>query len=259
MCKWKDSKEYVGRDEAASPTAAIDSIIITSVIDAKEGRDIMTVDIPNAFVQIGVDPKNKEERIIIKIRGTLVDMLLELNYEKYSPFVVNEGWNKVLYVVMLKALYGMLQSALWFYTKFKNDIEQIYFVLNPYDPCMTNRMVNGNEHTITWHVDDVKSSHVDKKVNDDFLHWLKAMYASDCIGELKVTRVLRHNYLAMTLDYTVPGTLKLDMTTYVVKMVEDLPAKIPGITKCPWNKNLFKDNKNAKQLSKEKAEIFIHL
>jgi hypothetical protein len=49
-------REYVGRDEAASPTAVTESIIITSVIDAKEGRDIMTVDIPNAFVQTGVDP-----------------------------------------------------------------------------------------------------------------------------------------------------------------------------------------------------------
>jgi hypothetical protein len=115
-------REYVGRDEAASPTAVTESIIITSVIDAKEGRDIMRVDFPNAFVQTG-DSKNKEERIIMKIQGTLVDMLLELNYEKYLPFVLNEGWNKVLYVVMLKALYGMVQSASWFYTKFKKDIE----------------------------------------------------------------------------------------------------------------------------------------
>jgi hypothetical protein len=112
-------------------------------------------------------------------------------------------------------------------------IEQIGFVLNPYDPCVANRMVNGHHHPITLHVDDVKSSHVDKKVNNDFLHLLNAMYASDSIGELKVTRGLRHNYLAMTLDYTVPGTLKLDMTTSAAKMVEYFPAKIPGVTKFP--------------------------
>jgi hypothetical protein len=82
---------------------------------------------------------------------------------------------------MFKTLYGMLQSALWFYTKFKKDIEQIGFVQNPYDSCVANRMVDGHQHTNTWHVDDVKSSHVDKKVNNDFLHWLKAMYASDGI------------------------------------------------------------------------------
>jgi hypothetical protein len=46
------------------------------------------------------------------------------------------------------------------------------------------------------------------------------------------------------------------MTTYVAKMVEDFPSKIPGVTKYPWNKNLFKENKSAKKLSKEMAEIF---
>jgi hypothetical protein len=117
--------EYAGRDEAVSPTAVTESIIITSVIDTKEGWDIMTVDIPNTFVQTGFDSKNKEERIIMKIRGTLVEMLLEVNYEKYSPFVLNEGRNKVLYFVMLKALYGMLQSALWFYTKFLKSLNRL--------------------------------------------------------------------------------------------------------------------------------------
>jgi hypothetical protein len=78
-------------------------------------------------------------------------------------------------------------------------------------------MVNGHQHTITWHVDDVKSSHVDETVDDDFLHWLKATHASDGTGELKVTRGLRHNYLAMTHDYTVPGFCK-DSWGYKIPM-----------------------------------------
>jgi hypothetical protein len=70
-------------------------------------------------------------------------------------------------VVVLKALYGMLQSALLYYKKFRKDIEDIGFNVNPYDPCIANRMVNGKQHTIAWHVDDVKSSHIDKTVNDE--------------------------------------------------------------------------------------------
>jgi hypothetical protein len=49
-------------------------------------------------------------------------------------------------------------------------------------------MVNGAQHTITWHVDDIKSSHQDKTVNDEFFHWLKATYASDGIGDIKASR-----------------------------------------------------------------------
>ena len=33
----------------------------TAVIDAKEGRDVMVVDVPNAFVQTAMEPKEKGE------------------------------------------------------------------------------------------------------------------------------------------------------------------------------------------------------
>ena len=69
---------------------------------------------------------------------------------------------KILYVKMLKALYGMLKSSLLYYKKFRKDIEEIGFEVNPYDPCVANRMVNGKQHTIVWHVDDLKCSHVEK-------------------------------------------------------------------------------------------------
>jgi hypothetical protein len=158
-------REYMGRDEAASPTASTESIIITSVIDAKQRRDVMTADIPNAFVQTPLGAKAVGERITMKIRGPLVDMLEELSPEVYSKFVVYEGpkKTKVLYVVMIMALYGMLQSSLLYYKKFRKDIESIGFRVNPYDPCVANRMVNGKQHTVTWHVDDLKSSHVDPR------------------------------------------------------------------------------------------------
>eukprot|EP00978_Attheya_sp_CCMP212_P015779 scaffold40834_cov35-Attheya_sp.AAC.1 len=35
---------YIEREDAASPTASTDSIILTAVIDAKQNRDVMTAD-----------------------------------------------------------------------------------------------------------------------------------------------------------------------------------------------------------------------
>jgi hypothetical protein len=46
---------YMERDDAASRTAMTESILITSTIDAKQKRDLMTADIPNAFVQTAID------------------------------------------------------------------------------------------------------------------------------------------------------------------------------------------------------------
>jgi hypothetical protein len=53
---------------------------------------------------------------------------------------------------------------------------------------VANCVVNGKQHTVTWHLDVFKSSHVDEKLNDQFVDWLKEKYGSDKIGEVKATR-----------------------------------------------------------------------
>jgi len=56
----------------------------------------------------------------------------------------------------------------------------------------------------------------------------KTKYAADEIGEVKVVRGHWHDYLAMVLDYSVPGVLKVDMTKYLKSMIEDFPTKLEG-------------------------------
>ncbi|KAG7374511.1 reverse transcriptase RNA-dependent DNA polymerase [Nitzschia inconspicua] len=248
-------QEYTNRDETATPTAMTESILITGTIDAKQKRDIMTADIPNAFVQTPVDKQKVGERIIMKIRGLMVDILVEMAPEIYADYVVIENGKKVLYVIMLKALYGMLQSAMLYYNKFRRDIETIGFKVNPFDPCVANRIVNGKQHTVVWHVDDLKSSHVDPKVNDEFLKWLENKYASDNVGKINAVRGKRHDYLAMWLDYTEEGVLQVDMRPYVKSMIEDFPEKI-GTSQNPWTEKLFQTDDKSKKLEKKKAKDF---
>jgi len=52
-------REYTDRDDTASPTAATESILVTGTIDAKQRRDVMTADIPNAFVQTDVGSQER--------------------------------------------------------------------------------------------------------------------------------------------------------------------------------------------------------
>ena len=235
-----------------------ESILITAMINAKQNRDVMTADIPNAFVQIDVDDKNhiEGEHIIMKIRGPLVDMLLEIAPETYEDFVVYEGQSKILYMKMLKAIYGMLQSSLLYYKKFRKDIESIGFKVNPYDPCVANQIVNEKQHTVCWHINDLKLSHIDPTVNDDFYKWLDASYASNEIGQVKAIRGKQHDYLAMVLDFSIPGVLQVNMTPYVKSMIDKFPEKLSGKTKGPWNENLFKVDTTSKKLGNEQAKIF---
>jgi hypothetical protein len=136
----KPTREWLSREDSASPTAAFESIMLTSVIDAHEERDIMACDIPNAFIQ-ALMPKVKDgdERVMMKITGVLVDMLVKLNPELYGPYVVYERnrRNKVLYVQVMRAIYG--EAAILWYKKFRGELKQKGFKFNPYDPCVANR------------------------------------------------------------------------------------------------------------------------
>ena len=65
--------------------------MLTAVIDAHEGRDIMCADIPNTFIQAEMpDISDGKERVTMKITGVLVDMLVQLTPEIYGPYIVFE-------------------------------------------------------------------------------------------------------------------------------------------------------------------------
>ena len=68
-------------------------------------------------------------------------MLTKLEPSTYAKYVSKENNLSILYVRMVKALYGTLTSALLFYKQFKNDIEEIGFQINPYEPCIDNKIV----------------------------------------------------------------------------------------------------------------------
>ena len=138
----KPTQEWLPKGEAASPTVLQEAVFLTAIVDAKEERNVMTADIPNAFIQAMMPELGPgEERVIMKITGVLVDLLVEIAPEIYSPFVVFENGKKVLYVQVIRALCGMLIAALLWYRQFQKDLESIGFKFNPCDSCVANRKV----------------------------------------------------------------------------------------------------------------------
>ena len=57
-------------------------------------------------------------------------------------------------------------------------LKDLGFIINPYDRCMANKMINGKQCTIVWYVDDNKISHVDKNVVTDILEKLKGHFGN---------------------------------------------------------------------------------
>jgi hypothetical protein len=54
----------------------------------------------------------------------------------------------------------------------------IGFINNPYYPRVTNRIIEGKQMTICFHVDDCKLSHHKKKVMDTMIEYLRQEYQS---------------------------------------------------------------------------------
>ena len=65
-----------------------------------------------------------------------------------------------------------MKSALLFYRKVVADFTSIGFDINPYDPCVAIKIIDGKQMTICWHVDDLLMGHEDSKVVSKFLKWL---------------------------------------------------------------------------------------
>ena len=57
----KPTREWLSREESASPTAATESATLTSCVDAHEQRDVVTADVPNAFAQARMPVSNGNE------------------------------------------------------------------------------------------------------------------------------------------------------------------------------------------------------
>ena len=68
--------------------AALESIMLTAVIDTHKGQDVMCTDIPNTFIQAEMlNISDGKERVTMKITGVIVDMLVQLSPEIYGPYM----------------------------------------------------------------------------------------------------------------------------------------------------------------------------
>jgi hypothetical protein len=145
------------KQDTTSPTVSTELVFITAVIDAHEGRDVACFDIPGAFLHADSD-----ENITMILKGQLAELMVQVAPNLYRKYItIDRKVKAILYVKMQKAIYGLQRSALLFYRKLVADLESTGFVINPYDPCVANKVINGEQMTVCWHVDDLKVSHME--------------------------------------------------------------------------------------------------
>ncbi len=237
---------YITKEDVSSPTVTAKAVMLTCVLNAQEDRDIAVVDIPNVFVQTVVDGEDADHRVIVCIRGPLVDILVSIAPDIYGPYVsTNKSGQKVLIVEYLNAIYGTIVAALLYYKKFVKNLTKQGFKLSPYEGCVTNKIAKGKQITFCFHVDNCKISHEYSKVVDETIKWLQAEYESifkDSSGVMKVHRGKVHKYLGMSLDFSHIGQCCVTMYDYLDGILQafDAPVKKHGDELTPVTRQCFK-------------------
>jgi hypothetical protein len=195
-----------------------------------------------------------------------VDILVEIARDVYKSYVSKDKkGSKQLLVQCQNALYGTMVASLLYYRKFVKSLMDIDFVINPYDPCVANKMIEGDQMTICFHVDYCKLSHHKTKVMDSMIEYLRQEYESiseDGYGAMTVRRGKIHKYLGMTLDYTVRGQVKITMFDYVDEILTAFDKAEPnggGAKTSAAPDSLFKVDENCEKLKQDKAVEFHNL
>ena len=257
----KKQRNYISKEDASSPMVATEAVLLSCIIDTEEERDVAVIDIPNAFIQTQVEDEN--DMAFINIRGVLVDILVEIAPYVYKLHVTTDKKGvKQLLVQHQNALYGTMVASLLYYRKFTKRLTDIRFKINPYDPCVPNKMIDGKQMTICYHVDDCKLSHRRSKVNDLIIKCLRQEYESifeDGFGNMTVSRGKVHKYLCMTLEYTVCGQGQIKMIDFLHKVLTAFDkAELKGVSKktSAAPENLFKVNKDCEKLPNSKTVQF---
>ena len=227
--------------------------MMSCAIDAREGRHLAVTDIPGEFLHADM-----EQDIHMLLKGTIAMLIVKLDPSLYRKFIwENKKGKPMLYIKLKKALYGTLQVALLFWRLLSDTLIEWGFKLNEYDKCVANKIINGKQCTIIWHVDDLKISHVDPKVVNNIIKKLEEKFGQE--SPLVTSQGKKIVYLGMCIDYTIKGKVKISMYDFIDKMLAELPSDMNGVSATPAALHLFNIDEGAEKLDENKAQLFHHL
>jgi hypothetical protein len=217
----------------------------------KRGYDVATANIPGAFMQTDM-----EGTVNMMFEGKMAKLLVKINLKLYWKYLLVKNGKAIMYVQLKKALYGTLQAAVLFWRNLSKKLKEWGFTINPYNWCVANQTINGKQCTIQWHVNDIKVSHINPNIVTKVLKLFNGEYGKK--APLTVTQGKVHEYLRMTIDYSLNGKVKITMIDYIQGMLDKLPNDMAGKAATPAASHLFQVNEDAKKLEENIRQLFHH-
>ena len=113
-------------------------------------------------------------------------------------------------------------GAILFYNKLSNQLEEWGFETNPYDECTFNNFFDGEHLTVQYHVDDCIYSCKQKYILDQYLDQFSGTIGVE--KELSIATGNDHDYLGMTIDFSLSGRVVFTMFGYLEDIILEAPV-----------------------------------
>jgi hypothetical protein len=151
-----------------------------------------------------------------------------------------------------------MRASLLFYQKLHKEVEEYGFKINPYNPCVANKMAESRKQlTMIRHMDNLMVS-----CEEDFELTKFSCYLAGIYGpKFTMDTGCKHDYLGMDMEFRKDGTLGVSMVKYLKNIIEEFSELITGKAPMPAGDHLFKirDEKESKPLEEERALAFHHM
>ena len=183
------------------------------LIDAMEHRYVAVFNAPGAYLCTDI---KADKYILLRIRYQFVDIICEVNTD-YKTYVKCEIRKKVLYVKVLRAIYGCIESSLLWYNLYVKSLKHLVFSIKTYDIYVFNKMIDEKKYTIVWYVDDNKLLHVDPNMVTDILEVI-----NNHSGDLVISRGDTHDFLGMTIKIRKDKEVELMIKHQIEETVRKL-------------------------------------
>ena len=115
-------------------------------------------------------------------------------------------------------------------------------------------MIDGQQCSVVWYVDDNKVSHKDPKIVTQVIDLMKEHF-----GDLTVTRGNKHRFLGMNITINKGKSIEIEMKEQLLNVIEMFTLAdgqdVDGIVTSPAQRHLKEVNPDYKPLSPDKADI----
>jgi hypothetical protein len=119
---------YDKSETASLLRVSTNALMFFIIVDAHKGRDVATADVTGAYLNAEMD-----DFVVMKFTDNLVDIFCQMRNPLHKRFMAMDKGIKVLYVWLVKAIYRCVKSAFLWYNLFNNTLNEMCFVLNPYE------------------------------------------------------------------------------------------------------------------------------